>query len=130
MLVDTTFVIDIMQGDRDAIEKASELSDSSTAIVVGTPTIFELYVGVGLSVKSSEGREKILDVLKSLTQLPFDAPSAQRAGLIYAEKVKEGSKVDPDDAILAGIAIENNQPLLTRKKKDFSGISELKVEGY
>lgn len=32
--------------------------------------------------------------------------------------------------MLAGIAIENHQPLLTRNKKDFSGIPELKVEGY
>lgn len=84
MLVDTTFVIDIMQDDRDAIKKAKELSDSSTAIVVGTPTIFELYVGVGLSLKSSEEREKILDALISLTQLPLDGPSAARAGIIYA----------------------------------------------
>lgn len=28
------------------------------------------------------------------------------------------------------IAIENHQPLPTRNKKDFSGIPELKVEGY
>lgn len=130
MLVDTTFIIDIMQDDRDAIEKAKELNDSSTAIVVGTPTIFELYLGVGLTVKSSEEREKILDMLKSLTQLPLDTPSAERAGRIHAERVEEGLKVDPEDAMLAGIAIENHQSLLTRNRKDFSGIPQLKVEGY
>ncbi len=130
MLVDTTFVIDIMQDDRDSVEKAMELKDSSASIVVGTPTIFELYLGVGFTAKSSEEREKILDVLKSLTQLPLGTPSAERAGRIYAERVEEGLKVDPEDAMLAGIAIENHQPLLTRNKKDFSGIPELKVEGY
>ncbi len=130
MLVDATFIIDIMQDDRDAVEKAKELKDSSTSIEVGTPTIFELYVGVGLSLKSSEEREKILNALKSLTQLSLDGPSAARAGIIYAQRVKEGLKVDPEDAMLAGIAIENHQPLLTRNKKDFSGIPELKVEGY
>ena len=83
-----------------------------------------------MSLKPSEEREKILSMLKSLTQLPLDAPSAVRAGLIYAERVKEGLKVEPEDAMLAGIAIENHQPLLIRNKKDFSGIPELKVEGY
>jgi predicted nucleic acid-binding protein len=36
----------------------------------------------------------------------------------------------PEDAILAGIAVENHQPLLTRSRKHFSGIADLKVEGY
>ena len=99
-------------------------------MLVGTPTIFELYVGVGLSVRSTEEREKILGVLKSLTQLPLDTNSAARAGLIYALRVKERMKIDPEDAMLAGIAVENHQPLLTRNRRDFSGITDLKVESY
>lgn len=130
MLADTSFIIDIMLNDRGAIKKAKELTDASIPIMVGTPTIFELYVGVGLSLKSSEEKEKILSVLRSLTQLPLDGSSATRAGLIYAQKTKEKSKIDPEDAMLAGIAIENYQPLLTRNRKDFVGIPDLKVETY
>ena len=130
MLVDTTYIIDIMLNDKAAIRKAQELVDTSSPLIVGAPTIFELYVGVGLSIKSQEEQGKILDVLKSLTHLPLDNQSASRAGFIYAERTRQGRKIDPEDAILAGIAIENHQPLLTRNLKDFAGISELRVESY
>ena len=50
--------------------------------------------------------------------------------MIYAQKVKERMKIDPEDAMLAGIAAENHQPLLTRNRRDFSGITDLKVESY
>jgi predicted nucleic acid-binding protein len=130
LLADTTFIIDVMKKDTGAVRKAEELSDASVSILVGTPTIFELYVGVGLSVRSAEEREKVLGILRSLPHLPLDAASASKAGLIYAQRVKEKTKIDPEDAMLAGIAIQNNEPLLTQNRKDFAGIPELKVETY
>ena len=130
MLADTTFLIDIMKNDTSAVQKAKDLSDASVSILVGTPTIFELYVGVGLSLRSSEEREKVLSVLRSLPHLPLDAASASKAGIIYAQRIKEKTKIDPEDAMLAGIAIQNNEPLLTRNRKDFTGIPELKLETY
>ncbi len=130
MLVDTTFLVDVMRNDAAAVGKARELADGNVPVLVGAPSIFELYVGVGLSVRSAEEREKVLDVLRSLAHLPLDPQSATRAGLIYAQRAKEGTKMDPEDAMLAGIAVENSQPLLTRNRRHFSGIPDLKVEGY
>jgi predicted nucleic acid-binding protein len=80
-----------------------------------------LYVGVGLSCRPSQEREKILGVLRSLTQLPLDSQSAIRAGLVYAQKKKEGERIDLEDAMIAGIAIENHEALLTRNRKHFLG---------
>jgi predicted nucleic acid-binding protein len=130
LLADTTFIIDIMKQDADAMQTAEELSEASISILVGTPTIFELYAGVGLSVRSSEEKEKVLTVLKSLPHLALDAASASKAGSIYAQRIREGSKIDPEDAMLAGIALQNNEPLLTRNRKDFTGIADLKLEHY
>jgi predicted nucleic acid-binding protein len=129
-LADTSFIIDVMKKDTSAVRKAEQLSETSISILVGTPTIFELYVGVGLSVRSAEEREKVLGILRSLPHLSLDAASASKAGMIYAQRVKEKTKIDPEDAMLAGIAIQNNEPLLTRNRKDFAGIPELKVESY
>jgi len=119
-----------MKHDADAIQTAKELSEASISILVGTPTIFELYVGVGLSVRSGEEREKVLGVLKSLPHLSLDGASASKAGTIYAQRIREGAKIDPEDAMLAGMAIQNNEPLLTRNRKDFTGISDLKLKFY
>lgn len=130
MLADTSFLIDLMRGDRSAIETAARLADDSSAVMVGTPTVFELYVGVSLAVRSLEERQKVLDALGSLTQLPLDSPSAKRAGSIYAQRTSEGARIDAEDAMIAGIALENSQSLLTRNVKHFLGIPGLNVEGY
>jgi len=119
-----------MREDKDAIEKAKDLSDASISLLVGTPTIFELYVGVGLGVKASEEKEKVLNVLKYLPNLPLDASSASKGGTIYAQKIREGRKIDPEDAMLAGIAIQNNEPIITRNRGHFAGIADLKLEPY
>lgn len=130
MLADTAFLIDVMKDDEKAISKARELEATFTPLLVGAPTIFELYVGVGLSVRSAEERAKVLEVLRSLTQLPLDQQSASKGGLIYAQCSREGIEMDPEDAMLAGIALENHETLLTRNRKHFSGIPELKLESY
>lgn len=119
-----------MKQDEQAIQKAKDLSDASISVLVGTPTIFELYVGVGLSVRAGEEKEKVLNILKSLPNLPFDASSASKAGTIYAQRIREGTKIDPEDAMLAGIAIQNNEPLLTRNRRHFAGIPDLRLEPY
>jgi len=79
LLTDTTFIIDLMRQDENAVQKAKELSDASLSVLVGTRTIFELYVGVGLSVRASE--EKDLSLLKSLPNLPLDASSTSKGEL-------------------------------------------------
>ncbi|MDA4118540.1 MAG: PIN domain-containing protein [Thaumarchaeota archaeon] len=130
MLADTAFLIDVMKADEKALAKAKELEADSIPVLVGAPTIFELYVGVGLSVRSSEEKERVLEVLRSLTHLPLDQQSATRAGLVYAHRSREGVEMDPEDAMIAGIALENHETLLTRNRRHFSGIPELKLEGY
>ena len=130
MLGDTSFLIDLMMGDKGAVQTAERFLRESVPILVGTPSVFELYAGVGLSMRSEEEREKVMSTLRSLTQLPLDPNSAVRAGLIYARKMKEGSKIDPEDAMLAGIAVENKQPILTRNKRHFLGIEDLRIEDY
>ena len=119
-----------MQGDEKAKAKSEALVEDAIPVMVGTPTIFELYVGVGLAIKTSEERERVLGVLRSLTQLGLDAPSATRAGEVYAQRVRDGSPIEAEDAMIAGIAVENQQSLLTRNVKHFAGISGLKVENY
>ena len=86
VLVDTTFLIDVMMSESKAVARAKELSEASIPLLVGAPSIFELYVGVGLSLKSSEEKRKVEEALESLTQLPLEQKSARRAGMLYALK--------------------------------------------
>lgn len=130
MLADTTFLIDVMMNDRGAVAKAKALAEAAVPLMVGAPSVFELYVGVGLSSKSAEEKREVEEALDSLTHLPLDLKAARRGGLIYAQKSREGRKIEPEDAMIAGIALESGQPVLTRNVRDFAGTSGLKVETY
>jgi len=38
--------------------------------------------------------------------------------------------MDPEDAMLAGIDIQNNEPIITSNRRHFAGISDLKLKPY
>ncbi|MDG7001927.1 MAG: type II toxin-antitoxin system VapC family toxin [Nitrososphaerota archaeon] len=130
MLADTNFLIDLMSNDEAALRKARELESSGVGLVVGAPSIFELYVGVSLAKRSAEERLKIISTISTLPTLPLDSEAAKVGGVIYGEKFKSGMKIDSEDAMLAGIAKTKNNPVLTRNIKHFSGIDGVRVETY
>ncbi len=130
MIADTSFVIDIMAKDPAAIGKARQLEREDVTIAVGSPTVFELFAGVALSRKAEEEKSKIMTMLSSLPQLALDFPSAREGGMIYGEKIKMGRAIDPEDAMLAGIAKAKSEKVLTRNIKHFSGIEGVIVETY
>jgi predicted nucleic acid-binding protein len=130
LLADTTLIIDIMKNEPDAVQKAAEIEKRGHTLSVGAPTIFELYVGLSLTTKPREEKAKITAVLSSLPQLPLDYPSASAGGIIYGEKTRSGSKIDPEDAMIAGIAKANNEKIVTRNTRHFEGIEGVLIEPY
>lgn len=84
---------------------------------------------MGVSLKK-EGLEntKILSVLNSLAQLPLDYESARVGGKIFGKKIQVGSRIDPEDAMLAGISRVNQQPVITRNIRDFSESSSKPID--
>jgi len=130
MIADTTFIIDILIREPDAVRKARELEESGTTIQVTSPTVFELFAGVALSKKAEEEKSKINFVLAGLPQMLLDSPSAIAGGLIQGEKTKAGYTIDPEDAMIAGIAKVSSERVLTRNIKHFSGIEGVAIETY
>ena len=130
MLADTTFLIDIMLGEPGALKKAAEIEKGGSTVSVGSPTIFELYVGVSLSGKAEDEKSKITSLLASLPQLSLDYQSACFGGSIYGDKMKMGSRIDPEDAMLAGIAKAHGERIVTRNVRHFEGIEGVILESY
>ena len=130
MLADTSFLIDLMVGDKAAVEKAMEIEAKGTPLIVSAPTVFELYVGISLSRKAEEGKARVLVVLESLPFLPLDVESSKAGGRIYGEKKRMGLTVDPEDAMVAGIARVHGEKVLTRNLKHIQGIEGVNVESY
>jgi predicted nucleic acid-binding protein len=130
MLLDTSFIIDLMRGKKSAVEKIMMLEAESLATHIASPSIFELFVGISLTKKPLSEKKKIMDVLESWGTLSLDFESASRGGVIHGQLINEGQVIDPEDSMIAAIALVNDETLLTKNTKHFNRIPGLKIEEY
>ena len=130
MIVDTTFVIDLMNSDAGAVQKLHHLLREGEILKITTITIFELFTGVVRSVKPGEERNKVLRALEGQLILSLEREAAEKAGEIDGELIKKGERIEISDSLIAGIALTKNEKVITRNTKHFSRISGLKIESY
>lgn len=130
MIFDTSFVIDVMNNDSKSVEKLHELIKAGEPQLITSLTIFELFSGLERSKKPMREKEKVLKILKGQLVLHLDNDSAEKAGEIDGNLVKEGRMIGPIDSMIGGIALIKKEKVLTRNVKDFSKIKGLEIETY
>ena len=129
MILETSFVVDFLKGDEDAVSKMQSLIDEDVPYEITTPTIFELWGGLVNLEKPEKELQRITSLLEGIIIFPLDEESAKIAGNVDGQLVKRGLKIDTEDSMIAGIAIKNNKKVLTRDKH-FDRIEGLKVLDY
>jgi len=119
VLLDTSFLIDLMNGDEDAIAKARELEINLIQQRLSSMTLFELYYGIERSTRSDAERAKVENVLSSKPVHPADTAVMRKAGRLSGQLVNEGNTVDDGDVIIGATADVVDEPVLTRNVDDF-----------
>lgn len=130
MILDTTFLVDLLRGDSAARSKATTLESEATLIRVPTPAIYELWEGVELARNPPKEMFRVREVLEDYTLLPLDPRHAMRAGTLSGTLHRRGITLDDVDALIAGAALEERDAVLTRNVKDFQRVPDLVVETY
>jgi tRNA(fMet)-specific endonuclease VapC len=131
MLLDTSFLIDLLRGkDKMAIQRAQELDKMLESKGVASITVMELWRGAMQSLSQEKEKRKVNELLSSLLLYPFNDREAKKAGEIEAELLKQGTMIDLEDIMIAGVAQTHHEPILTRNKKYFSQIRGIHVETY
>lgn len=129
MILDTTFLIDLLRGEKSAVDKITELEGANEPVLTTSVSVFEVWQG--LPKKASQAQtEKTLELFKSMDVLRLDFDSAVQAGDIQRELKSTGQMIDPEDAMIAGIAKISSEKILTRNQKHFGKIKGLKTETY
>ena len=119
-----------MRNNSEAIAKAKDMERDNVPLMVTAPTVFELNVGLSLSSKPLTEKIRIQEVMDSLLFLPLDFKSFIEAGSIYGERRKQGFKINPQDAMIAGIARTVGEKILTRNIRHFQGIENVSIDSY
>jgi len=129
VLLDTSFLIDLMDGDESAVEKARELESDLVQQRLSAMTLFELYYGIARATDSEAEQEKIEDVLASKPVHPADTAVMRKAGRLSGELRNDGSPVGDGDVIIGATADVVEEPVLTRNVDDFERL-DVEVETY
>lgn len=129
MLLDTAFLIDLMNGDEGAVEKARELETNLVQQRLSAMTLFEVYYGAARSKQSAAEREKIENVLASKPVHPADTAVMRKAGRLSGELMNDGNAVADGDVIIGATADVLEEPVLTRNVDDFERLG-VDVEMY
>ena len=128
MILDTSFVLDLLEGDAGAVDKAAELEADDVPMKLPTMTHLELYIGVGAAVSPDEER-RIRRVIDPLPVVPMDETIAMRAGRAIGEVDTSRFKRRKGDAVIGATADVEGVPVLTRTVDDFENLG-FAVETY
>lgn len=130
MILDTSFILDVWEGDDDAEEKLRSLKRANIEQNLSSMTVFELYHGVEVSNKPKREQQKVLRALSNRPVFDASRQIMSKAGRIYGDLEKKGEQIGEPDCIIAATAIINSEPVLTRNTDHFRRVSGIAVETY
>lgn len=128
MILDSSFIIDFIEGDANARKKLEELELEGTKLATTTLTAFELWRG--FHELNQSDKEQACAILDRLHIYPLDLTSAKTGGRLAQALDAKGQTIDPEDTMIAGIIFVNKEKILTRNVKHFNRIPGLLVETY
>ena len=99
-------------------------------VCVSSVTYAELVHGVEKSVAVEKNRLALSMLLANIEILDFDVDAADCYGKIRADLEKKGTPIGPLDMMIAGHAQSLGYTVVTNNVKEFSRVSNLKIENW
>jgi hypothetical protein len=130
VILDTSFLIDLFDGQQDASEKGLELSATQTVQRVPAPVVMELSYGAEFG--GDEERRNVRNALRMYPVVEQDETIAHRAGqlLARADQQTDGeSGIDKIDPMVAAVSDIYDEPVLTANIEHFGRLG-VEVEAY
>lgn len=131
MIIDSSFLFDLMAGEEAAFAKGVELVESGEMQWLPTPVIAEAYYGVATCRGETTDRA-VRNRLLGYPPLSVDQTVARRAGVLLAETDDQAggdAGVGMNDAYIAAMAELHGDTVLTDNVADFRNLG-VSVETY
>ena len=130
MILETSFLIDLMKGRPDAVALAQALDRSGESTYLAAPALFELWVGVGRAVRRREETEGVESLIASFDVMAMTDADAREAGLLQARLARKGRTMGTVDIMLAGMSKARGQPLVTGDRNFGAVADEITIRTY
>jgi len=123
MLLDSSFLIDLLRGEDAALEKRRELEDRGEAPKLPPGVLFELY-------SEASGVEEQIDLLANrLPRVDLSTEVEKEAGTIRRDLLRGGRPISEVDYFVAAAARIEGEPVLT-EDNHFGELDGVRVERY
>jgi tRNA(fMet)-specific endonuclease VapC len=122
IIADTDVLIDYLMDRQPMAEKIAEYCRTETLQTTAI-SCFELLSGAAEGRRSDNARQ----LMASLPVLRLDREAATAAASIRQRLEGEGTSIGMADSLIAGIAVVNGLPLLTRNRKHFERVKGLNL---
>lgn len=121
-IADTDVLIDFLRNRGDEATRI-ELELKTGGLCTTAISAFELWVGA----KSQQQKKAVGTLLNALSILPLDSQSATIAGDVFRTLESNGETIGMADSLIAGICLQRDAILITRNKKHFKRVPNLKI---
>ena len=130
VLADTLFLLDLMRGRERAVEMMERLEAQGEPIHVTSVTLFEFHRGLETVDLPAAEKRRVAETVEGRVVRALDARAADRAGALDARLWAAGEALDPEDAMVAGIALSRDEEVVTRKAREFGRVPGLRLRTY
>ncbi|PSQ39637.1 transposase [Halobacteriales archaeon SW_5_70_135] len=131
MILDSSYLFDLMSNSPDAFEKGTELVDEGEMQWLPTPVVAEVYYGVA-TTRSDTTEDQVRNRLLGYPRIDVDEEVARTAGELLAsadDRAGGEAGVGPNDAYIAAMAGILGDSVLTANVDDFEALG-VDVETY
>jgi predicted nucleic acid-binding protein len=131
MIIDASYLFDLMAEDPDAFSKGAELVENGEMQWLPTPVVAEAYYGVA-TARSDTTEQEVRNRLLGYPRIDVDEEIARTAGELLAEADDRSggdAGVGPNDGYIAAMADVLDDTVLTDNTDDFEALG-VPVETY
>lgn len=126
MILDTSFLIALGNGDRGAFKRGEALASSGEVQWLPAPVLGELEYSVEMAGTDEEKR-RVRNAYRLYPVVEIDAEIARRAGRLLAKADRDAggpgdAGVDDVDAMVAAVSEQLGDPVLTDNVGDFEAL--------
>jgi tRNA(fMet)-specific endonuclease VapC len=122
ILADTDVLIDYLADVQPSTDLVREYIASDNLQTTAI-SCFELLSGAGPGRRG----DKVRTLVEAIPVLPLNREAAVQAAKVRRTMTGSGSSIPMADSLIAGVALANDLPLLTRNRKHFEAVEGLQL---
>lgn len=122
MILDTNFLIGVLNGKEDALQKLHEMKNNREPILIPPGVLFELYSG-------AESDEEVKRIENELNRAEVTPMVEKEAAQTRKKLMSNGEPISSVDYLIAGSARHLNEKILTNDSH-FERVPEVKTENF